>query len=400
MLTVAPKYVGGPPGGGAASGSYSFTTSASTTVNQPEITAVQQILGTENGPNNAGVTVNWTHTYNSENPTLKYIITIMNITDPNIYIAPVEVDSNEIDSNGVDSNISSTQIMNLISNNSYYFTVTAINEIGVPVVSNNSNNIRLLSVPDIPNITTENITVGDRFIRIRWTQPSEDITSYRIQIRRSATTIHNRLITATDRIAGSLDYDLTFGNLTNGLLHVVSIAAINTAGRSEFMILNVIPATRPEKPIISTAVLNTTNQSVVVSWTAPNSGGSRIRNYTVKTYQNDIEVEDKRVTTQLSTQTVPSPTTATITGIANDGTYTFSVLATNIINNIINNSDESDKVTPIIEVVDNVNEAVDNVTEPFGNISQTRTANSRTNKLPTGVYSSNNMSMYATIRKY
>ena len=400
----------------------------------------------------------------------------MNISNPT-NIVPVEVASN----------IRSIQITNLTSGDTYYFTVTAINQTGTQVVSNDSDDITLLSHPVTPNISSSNITVGDKFIRIRWTQPSVDITSYRIKITRGTSTRYNELITATDRIGQSLDYDKIFGDLINGAPYTVAISAINIAGSSPFrtltnirpvstpgqptissVVLNgnsvvvswsaptnsgglriinytvktyqndievvdkrittasstnttsaprtatitgitinrnytfsvlakneigdspesdkvslIIPETRPEKPTITSAVLNTTNNSVLLSWTAPNDGGSSIINYTIKTYQNNIEVEEKRITIPPS-----PPTEATIDGITIDGNYTFSVLATNI----INDSDESDKIAPT--------ESFINVNEPFWNVSQTRTGNSRTSKLPTGVYSSNNMSIYATVRKY
>ena len=69
----------------------------------------------------------------------------------------------------------------------------------------------------------------------------------------------------------------------------------------------------------------------------------------------------------------------------------------------ISNSLESNKSNAItsIQVQSNPSNAITPIqVEPFGNVSQTRTANSRTNKLPTGVYSSNNMSIYATIPRY
>ena len=259
--------------------------SASTTVNQPEINTVEQILGTENTPT---VNIVWTHTQNSNNPTSMYKISIIDANDP--------TNLNEVDVVSTASdNIYSKQITNLFMNDySYYFTVTAINQIG-EVVSNNSSDITILSHPNRPSISSNNVTVGNGSIRIRWTPPqvtdANDISAYRIRIMQTQdrTTIQNRLIyTATATRNNDGDYDELFNNLTNNTSYIVSIIAINSIGGSS--------------PI---------------------------------TFRNITPIE-----------------------------------------------------TAPIQV------------EPFGNVSQTRTANSRTNKLPTGVYSSNNMSIYATIRRY
>ena len=67
------------------------------------------------------------------------------------------------------------------------------------------------------------------------------------------------------------------------------------------------------------------NQSATVSWTAPANGGSPITMYTVTPYLAGVA--------QTPTQVAGSPpaTTATVTGLTNGSSYTFTVSATNAV---------------------------------------------------------------------
>jgi len=82
----------------------------------------------------------------------------------------------------------------------------------------------------------------------------------------------------------------------------------------------------PSPPAAPGAVTATAaSQSAAVSWSAPASGGSPITSYTVTPYVG--------ATAQPATTVTGSPpaTTATIGGLANGTTYTFTVAATNAI---------------------------------------------------------------------
>ena len=67
------------------------------------------------------------------------------------------------------------------------------------------------------------------------------------------------------------------------------------------------------------------NQSATVSWAAPANGGSPITGYTITPYLAGVA--------QTPTQVAGSPpaTTATVTGLANGSSYTFTVAATNAV---------------------------------------------------------------------
>jgi Domain of unknown function (DUF1929)/Fibronectin type III domain/Galactose oxidase, central domain len=83
------------------------------------------------------------------------------------------------------------------------------------------------------------------------------------------------------------------------------------------------PPTAPSAPTGVTA--STGNASATVSWAAPSNGGSPITSYTVTPYVG--------TSAQIATTVSGSPpaTGATISGLVNGTTYTFSVAATNAI---------------------------------------------------------------------
>ncbi|MBP1231564.1 PKD repeat protein [Arthrobacter sp. PvP102] len=82
-------------------------------------------------------------------------------------------------------------------------------------------------------------------------------------------------------------------------------------------------ATVPAAPTEATAVAG--NASAIVSWTAPNNGGSAITSYTVTPYVGSAAQAPVQVTGN------PPATSATVTGLANGTAYTFTVSATNAV---------------------------------------------------------------------
>ena len=81
--------------------------------------------------------------------------------------------------------------------------------------------------------------------------------------------------------------------------------------------------TAPAAPTNVTATAG--NASATVSWTAPANGGSSITSYTVTPYVEGVAQPATTVTGSLPA------TSATITGLTNGATYTFTVSATNAV---------------------------------------------------------------------
>jgi subtilisin family serine protease len=82
-----------------------------------------------------------------------------------------------------------------------------------------------------------------------------------------------------------------------------------------------VVATAPAAPAIGTATA--ANASVVVRWTAPDTGGSPITGYTLRTYKGASAVR--------TTTVAGSATSATVTGLTNGTAYTFTVTAGNAV---------------------------------------------------------------------
>ena len=95
---------------------------------------------------------------------------------------------------------------------------------------------------------------------------------------------------------------------------VPSVASIVKIGRPD--------GTAPGAP---TAVTATPRRRGVVTWTAPNNGGSTISSYTVTPYVGGVAQTPTTVTGN------PPAPSATVTGLTNGTTYTFTVTATNAV---------------------------------------------------------------------
>jgi hypothetical protein len=100
----------------------------------------------------------------------------------------------------------------------------------------------------------------------------------------------------------------------------------NTVWLAATVVLKTAAAPPPTAPSAPTGVLASPgNGSATVSWTAPSDGGSQISSYTVTPY---VGTAAQPATTVKGS---PAPTSATVTGLVNGTTYTFTVSATNAV---------------------------------------------------------------------
>jgi hypothetical protein len=120
----------------------------------------------------------------------------------------------------------------------------------------------------------------------------------------------------------------TITGLTNGTTYTFTVTATNAIGTGPASVAsNAVTPQAPVAPGAPTSVSAVAgNGSASVSWTAPASnGGSPITSYTVTPYVGSVA--------QTTTVVPGSPpaTTATINGLTNGTTYTFTVTATNAV---------------------------------------------------------------------
>ena len=167
------------------------------------------------------------------------------------------------------------------------------------------------------DITTE----GNGELTVGWTAPTEnggsDITGYKVQWKSGAQSFgSSRQHTTADGAATSY----TIPSLTNGTEYTVRVLAVNSVGDSAASNTDTgTPSTTPSDP---TNVQASGNAELVVTWTAPDDGGSAITGYTVQWKSGSESYSTTR-------QATVTTTTHTIPTLTNGTTYTLRVKATN-----------------------------------------------------------------------
>ena len=129
----------------------------------------------------------------------------------------------------------------------------------------------------------------------------------------------------------------TVKGLTNGTSYTFTVVSNNVNGSSIASSPSsvVIPSTVPNAPTNVSGVSENTQSTI--SWTAPViTGGSAITSYTVKSSPGGLT----------ATTSNGSTTTATVTGLTNGISYTFTVLANNIKGSSIASSPSSVIISP------------------------------------------------------
>ena len=205
----------------------------------------------------------------------------------------------------------------LINGTTYYFWVTAVNEIGEGPPSNEVSAVPR-TLPGAPTGLTA--TPGNSQVTLSWTAPASDggsqVSGYNVF---EGTTPDLSRSAPVTNVTGST---VTLPALTNGTTYYFQVAAVNTAGqgpRSDEV--SAVPVTVPGAPTGLTAIAG--NGQVTLSWTAPASdGGEQLSGYNVF----------EGTTPDLSRSapvTNVTGTTVTLPALTNGTTYYFQVAAVN-----------------------------------------------------------------------
>ena len=205
----------------------------------------------------------------------------------------------------------------LINGTTYYFWVTAVNEIGEGPPSNEVSAVPR-TVPGAPTGLTA--TPGNSQVTLSWTAPASDggsqVSGY--NVFEGTTTDLSRSAPVTN-VTGST---VTLPALTNGTTYYFQVAAVNTAGqgpRSDEV--SAVPLTVPGAPTGLTAIAG--NGQVTLSWTAPASdGGSKVTGYNVFE-GTTADLSGSAPVTNVTGSTVTLP------ALTNGTTYYFQVAAVN-----------------------------------------------------------------------
>jgi fibronectin type 3 domain-containing protein len=268
-------------------------------------------------PGNGLVTLTWTPpSSNGGSPITSYSIT----NNP---------------SGGLVSSITdiSAIVSGLINGISYSFTVIARNAVGDSSGAI-SNTVTPNTIPSAPTISA---TSDIGLIDLSWSEPNNNgsnILEYRVE--RSSDSIDWFAYISTN---ASTRFWKVLG-ATNGVIAYFRVYAINSAG--DGLLSNEVSGIRigvPNAPINVTATSR--NAEATINWSPPtNDGGRPITSYSVTSYSVTSSSGSFQVMTANG-----STRTATISGLTNDISYTFRVIATNEVGDSTA-SDESNTVTP------------------------------------------------------
>ncbi|MBI2172181.1 MAG: fibronectin type III domain-containing protein [Chloroflexi bacterium] len=251
-------------------------------------------------------------------------------------------------------------VTGLTNGAAYTFTVTATNAIGTGLASAPSNVVTPSAPPPPPpppppsaplNVTA---IAGDGQAIVWWESPSS---------AGGAPIIVYTITSSPDGKTASVGGDTltaTVTGLTNGVAYTFTVTATNAIGRTSVPSAPSAPVTPKGVPLPPTNVIATAgNAFATVTWSAPtDTGGSPILLYTVTSIPGGISVA-----------TAASVLTATVIGLTNGTSYTFTVVATNAVG-------EGPASAPSNAVIPaTVPDAPTNVAATAGNVQATVTWN-------------------------
>jgi hypothetical protein len=221
----------------------------------------------------------------------------------------------------VPSTQTSKAITGLTGGTTYTFVVTSLNEAGAGPDSAPSNAVTPTSATAPGTPTAVSATGGALQATVKWTAPASTggspITAYKV-------TPYKAGVAQTAVSAGASATSLTLEGLTAGTSYTFTVAAVNAIGTGTASAQsNAVTPTTSAVPGPPTAVTAAgRNGGAALSWIAPTSnGGSAITGYKVTPYIGGVA--------QTQTTIGSTATTATISGLTNGVTYTFTVAATN-----------------------------------------------------------------------
>jgi hypothetical protein len=229
------------------------------------------------------------------------------------------------DPDGITASGSSSPIIvtGLTNGTSYTFTVIATNSIGNSAPSDPSSAVTPISVPGSP--TSVSAVAGNTQATVSFTAPINDggsaITGYTVTSSPGGFTA-----------SGSSSPIIVTG-LTNGISYTFTVVATNSAGNSAPSASSspVVYVIIPGAPTSVAASPGDTD--AIISFTAPvNDGGSPITVYTVTSSPGGFTATG-------------SSSPILVSGLTNGTSYTFTVIATNIIGDSASSSPSS-AVTP------------------------------------------------------
>jgi len=206
----------------------------------------------------------------------------------------------------------------LANGTSYYFRVTAVDDVGESGPSNVAN-ATPVGVPGTP--TGLAAAPGDRQVTLTWDPPASDggspVTGYDLYV---GTTAHFGGRAPLAEVTGRT---VIVTGLANGTTYYFRVTAVSKVGQGPpSNEVPAVPLTVPGAPTGLTATPG--NSNVTLAWTAPASGGAPIKGYII--YQGTSPGGETGTPVNGSLVT---GTSYIVTGLTSGTTYFFKVVAVN-----------------------------------------------------------------------
>ncbi|CAK8684508.1 unnamed protein product [Clavelina lepadiformis] len=169
-----------------------------------------------------------------------------------------------------DLTTTSTTISGLTASTRYSFTVTAVNDGGSADPSDPAMFSTLPNQPDSPTLTRLSSTSTTQ-INVEWNKPSggDDIVDYVVDWWLSSS---DGSMTSSGIVPGATASSYTIERLTPGETYDVTVKARNSAGAGQPS--SSAKHTTNPKPPTGLDVINTTDESILISWTPPSTSDS------------------------------------------------------------------------------------------------------------------------------
>jgi hypothetical protein len=245
-------------------------------------------------------------------------------SSPITHYTVTAVDSTNAANGGqsVSGSSSPITVNGLTNGDSYTFSVTATNAVGLsPSSSASSSVVPARTVPDPP--TAALATAGNAQALVSFTTPTNNggdpITGYTV----TAVDLTNH--TLGGQIATGATSPITLTGLTNGDIYTFTVTASNAFGASvpSSTTNSVTPVTVPGAPTIG--IVTAANSTASVAFSAPvGTGGTAITGYTVTATDTTNVANGGQSATGATGPII-------VSGLTNGDSYTFSVQATNAV---------------------------------------------------------------------
>ena len=261
--------------------------------------------------------VSWTAPDNNGDTITNYIVSYENDDS---------TDKGDV-SNG-DANTSLT-LSGLNEGDTYNVNVRAVNDVSGGEVSSPDVSLNPAVAPDAPTgVVLTRVDNSGTSLNVSWTAPDangDTITNYIVSY---ANTNPNNSTDKADVSNGDANTTLTLSGLNEGDTYNVNVRAVNdvSGGPVSSPEVSLNPAVAPDAPtgVVLTRVANDEN-SLDVSWTAPDNNGDTITNYIVS-YAN---TNPNNSTDKADVSNGNANTTLRLTGLAEGDTYNVNVRAVN-----------------------------------------------------------------------